>query len=154
MQPCHVVYTDYRPTPLQHYIFPAGGDGLHLVVDENVSQTSPQTPDVLSVKYSVKLWLCIRSASVFLTGWRVVFPNPTPSFSVSWALFGLYVNIRLKWSDHQWTTETWSFVPGVLKASWLITFGYLVTNKVVKSATPLIQIQITSQSPALTNPAS
>uniref|UniRef100_A0A8B9G181 RNA helicase n=1 Tax=Amazona collaria TaxID=241587 RepID=A0A8B9G181_9PSIT len=34
-QPCHVIYTDYRPTPLQHYIFPAGGDGLHLVVDEN-----------------------------------------------------------------------------------------------------------------------
>jgi len=24
-QPCHVVYTDHRPTPLQHYIFPAGG---------------------------------------------------------------------------------------------------------------------------------
>ncbi|CAI5968318.1 unnamed protein product [Closterium sp. NIES-65] len=24
-QPCHIVYTDYRPTPLQHYIFPAGG---------------------------------------------------------------------------------------------------------------------------------
>lgn len=33
-QPCHVVYTDYRPTPLQHYLFPTGGDGLHLVVDE------------------------------------------------------------------------------------------------------------------------
>lgn len=53
-QPCHVVYTDYRcirhviaslyvitfcvyfnrPTPLQHYIFPAGGEGLHLVVDD------------------------------------------------------------------------------------------------------------------------
>lgn len=33
-QPCHVVYTDYRPVPLQHYIFPAGGDGIHLVVDE------------------------------------------------------------------------------------------------------------------------
>ncbi|XP_018803538.1 PREDICTED: superkiller viralicidic activity 2-like 2 [Bactrocera latifrons] len=33
-QPCHVVYTDYRPTPLQHYIFPAGGDGIHLIVDE------------------------------------------------------------------------------------------------------------------------
>jgi ATP-dependent RNA helicase DOB1 len=29
-----VVYTNYRPTPLQHYIFPQGGDGLHLVVDE------------------------------------------------------------------------------------------------------------------------
>ena len=24
-QPCHVVYTDYRPVPLQHYIFPSGG---------------------------------------------------------------------------------------------------------------------------------
>ncbi|GIY46216.1 exosome RNA helicase MTR4 [Caerostris extrusa] len=32
---CHVVYTDYRPVPLQQYIFPAGGDGLHLVVDES-----------------------------------------------------------------------------------------------------------------------
>lgn len=29
--PCHVVYTDYRPTPLMHYAFPAGGEGLHLV---------------------------------------------------------------------------------------------------------------------------
>ncbi|CAB3374078.1 Hypothetical predicted protein [Cloeon dipterum] len=34
-QPCHVVYTDYRPTPLQHFIYPAGGDGIHLVVSEN-----------------------------------------------------------------------------------------------------------------------
>ena len=34
-QVCHVVYTDYRPTPLQHYIYPSGGNGLHLVVDEN-----------------------------------------------------------------------------------------------------------------------
>lgn len=34
-QPCHVVYTDFRPTPLQHYVFPAGGDGIHLVVDEH-----------------------------------------------------------------------------------------------------------------------
>ncbi|VVC41817.1 Hypothetical protein CINCED_3A007924 [Cinara cedri] len=34
-QPCHVVYTEFRPTPLQHYIYPAGGDGLHLIVDEN-----------------------------------------------------------------------------------------------------------------------
>ena len=33
-QPCHVVYTNYRPVPLQHYIFPVGGNGLHLVVDE------------------------------------------------------------------------------------------------------------------------
>ena len=33
-QPCHVVYTDLRPTPLQHYFFPQGADGIHLVVDE------------------------------------------------------------------------------------------------------------------------
>ncbi|KAJ5172430.1 rRNA-processing arch domain-containing protein [Penicillium capsulatum] len=33
-QPCHVVYTDFRPTPLQHYFFPAGGEGIHLIVDE------------------------------------------------------------------------------------------------------------------------
>lgn len=28
------MYTDYRPTPLQHYLFPTGGNGIHLVVDE------------------------------------------------------------------------------------------------------------------------
>ncbi|KAF9912565.1 ATP-dependent RNA helicase mtr4 [Linnemannia zychae] len=33
-QPCHVVYTDFRPTPLQHYLFPSGGEGIYLVVDE------------------------------------------------------------------------------------------------------------------------
>lgn len=33
-QPCHVVYTDFRPTPLQHYFFPAGGEGMNLIVDE------------------------------------------------------------------------------------------------------------------------
>ena len=30
-----MVYTDFRPTPLQHYVFPSGGDGLYMVVDEN-----------------------------------------------------------------------------------------------------------------------
>lgn len=33
-QPCNVVYTDYRPTPLQHYVFPVGGAGLYQVLDE------------------------------------------------------------------------------------------------------------------------
>ena len=32
--PCHVISTDYRPTPLQHYMLPAGGNGLYLVLDE------------------------------------------------------------------------------------------------------------------------
>ncbi|KAJ8088841.1 ATP-dependent RNA helicase mtr4 [Marasmius tenuissimus] len=33
-QPCHVVYTNFRPTPLQHYLFPKGGEGIYLVVNE------------------------------------------------------------------------------------------------------------------------
>ncbi|KAF9187833.1 ATP-dependent RNA helicase mtr4 [Haplosporangium sp. Z 767] len=33
-QPCHVVYTDYRPTPLQHYLFPKGAEGIYLVMNE------------------------------------------------------------------------------------------------------------------------
>jgi superfamily II RNA helicase len=33
-QVCHVVYTEFRPVPLQHYVFPCGGDGLLLVVDD------------------------------------------------------------------------------------------------------------------------
>ncbi|GBF91342.1 hypothetical protein Rsub_03662 [Raphidocelis subcapitata] len=37
-QPCHVVFTDYRPTPLHHYAFPLGMDdeqaGLYLLKDE------------------------------------------------------------------------------------------------------------------------
>jgi ATP-dependent RNA helicase DOB1 len=33
-QPCHVVYTDFRPTPLQHYLYPAGAPGIYLVVNE------------------------------------------------------------------------------------------------------------------------
>lgn len=33
-QPCNVVYTDFRPTPLQHYLYPTGADGIYLVVDE------------------------------------------------------------------------------------------------------------------------
>jgi len=34
-QPCNVVYTDYRPTPLQHFIYPMGGEGIYMVVDQN-----------------------------------------------------------------------------------------------------------------------
>lgn len=33
-QPCNVVYTDYRPVPLEHYLCPAGGEGLFLAVDD------------------------------------------------------------------------------------------------------------------------
>ena len=33
--PCHVVYTDHRIVPLEHYAFPQGGDGIYLVRDAN-----------------------------------------------------------------------------------------------------------------------
>ncbi|KAK0188373.1 ATP-dependent RNA helicase [Armillaria mellea] len=33
-QPCHVVYTDFRPTPLQQYLFPTGGEGIYMIVNE------------------------------------------------------------------------------------------------------------------------
>ena len=33
-QPCHLIYTNYRPVPLQHYVFPSGGDGVYLAVEE------------------------------------------------------------------------------------------------------------------------
>jgi ATP-dependent RNA helicase DOB1 len=33
-QCCHVIYTEKRPVPLQHYLFPAGGEGVYMVVDE------------------------------------------------------------------------------------------------------------------------
>lgn len=34
--PCHTIYTDTRPVPLTHYLYPVGsGEGIHLIVDEN-----------------------------------------------------------------------------------------------------------------------
>jgi len=33
-QACHVVYTDFRPTPLQNYLFPSGHNQIIMVVDE------------------------------------------------------------------------------------------------------------------------
>ncbi|CAO4374346.1 unnamed protein product [Caenorhabditis nigoni] len=32
-QPVNVVYTDYRPTPLQHFIYPVNGEGMYEVVN-------------------------------------------------------------------------------------------------------------------------
>ena len=31
---CRTVYTDYRPTPLQHFVYPIGGEAIFMVVDE------------------------------------------------------------------------------------------------------------------------
>ncbi|KRX97320.1 Superkiller viralicidic activity 2-like 2 [Trichinella pseudospiralis] len=34
-QNCHVISTEFRPVPLQHYIYPAGGDGIYLVLNKD-----------------------------------------------------------------------------------------------------------------------
>jgi ATP-dependent RNA helicase DOB1 len=62
-QVVHVVYTDYRPTPLQHYLFPAGGSGIHLVVDdkgrflENNFQSAMATLQVSAVHICISFLL-------------------------------------------------------------------------------------------------
>lgn len=33
-QPCHIVSTEYRPVPLQHFVYPSNADGIYLVVNE------------------------------------------------------------------------------------------------------------------------
>ena len=47
-QPCHVVYTGYRPTPLTHYIFPQGGQGMYQVVDEKATFKADQFAKALA----------------------------------------------------------------------------------------------------------
>lgn len=45
-QPVNVVYTDYRPTPLEHYLFPAGDSNIYLVVDKECARADkhPNAP--------------------------------------------------------------------------------------------------------------
>ena len=33
-QPCNVIYTEFRPVPLQHYVYPSNSDDIILIVDE------------------------------------------------------------------------------------------------------------------------
>ena len=42
-----MVYTDFRPTPLQHYIYPAGGEGLFLVQDEKVGDKEIDAQNII-----------------------------------------------------------------------------------------------------------
>jgi len=48
-QPCHVVYTEYRPTPLRHYGYPQGGDSMHILVDSKDGLFKPEAFDDLMV---------------------------------------------------------------------------------------------------------
>jgi ATP-dependent RNA helicase DOB1 len=40
-QVCHIVYTDYRPTPLRHVFYSSGSNGLYEVVNAKVSSSCP-----------------------------------------------------------------------------------------------------------------
>ena len=44
-----MVYTDFRPTPLQHYIYPAGGEGLFLVQDEKVGYKQIDAQNIIRI---------------------------------------------------------------------------------------------------------
>ncbi|KAF0989817.1 hypothetical protein HZS_1505, partial [Henneguya salminicola] len=46
-QSCHVICTDYRPTPLQHYIYPSTGDSMYLIVDEKGQFKDKHAQEVL-----------------------------------------------------------------------------------------------------------
>ena len=47
-----MVYTDFRPTPLQHYIYPAGGEGLFLVQDEKVGDKGIDAQNIIRLIYT------------------------------------------------------------------------------------------------------
>ena len=49
-QPCHVVYTEYRPTPLKHYGYAQGGDLMLTLVDSKTGAFKPEAFDDLMVK--------------------------------------------------------------------------------------------------------
>ena len=59
-QPCHVIGTHSRPTPLQHWLFPAGGGGLHLVLDEAQSRVPKSAGSVAPHKSSFAVALLAR----------------------------------------------------------------------------------------------
>lgn len=54
-QPCHVIRTDMRPTPLQHFVYIQGGDGLYLVVDEGGEFRSPSYAQAIAGVTETKL---------------------------------------------------------------------------------------------------
>ena len=60
-----MVYTEFRPTPLQHYIFPNGADGLYLVKDEKVSLKSVGLLSVASLYLMARVfYLAVEEVEV------------------------------------------------------------------------------------------
>uniref|UniRef100_A0A2P2I3W5 Superkiller viralicidic activity 2-like 2 n=1 Tax=Hirondellea gigas TaxID=1518452 RepID=A0A2P2I3W5_9CRUS len=54
-QPCHVVYTDQRPTPLQHYVFPAGGSQIFMVLDEKNNFKEQNFEDAIATMHTASV---------------------------------------------------------------------------------------------------
>ena len=52
-QPCHVVENDNQQTSMQHCIYPAGGDDIHRVVHENVSESFSQQSRIIEGQESL-----------------------------------------------------------------------------------------------------
>lgn len=62
--PCHVVITDYRPTPLVHYGYPMGGSGLYLVrIFTSKSYTNHFIWFPMPYLYSSRSWLITNQSS-------------------------------------------------------------------------------------------
>ncbi|VDL90075.1 unnamed protein product [Schistocephalus solidus] len=64
-KPCHVIFTNYRPTPLQHYVYPCGGDGIFLVVNQEVRVlclNPPPSRQFLEANFNAALDVVRKSA--------------------------------------------------------------------------------------------
>lgn len=55
LAPCHVVYTEFRPTPLRHYAYPSGGEGLYLVREERGNRVICWQDKPVPAYYHIKI---------------------------------------------------------------------------------------------------
>ena len=63
-QPCNVVYTDFRPVPLQHYVYPSGSDTIYLAVDDKGNFKEDNFNKALStLSIDIKQYLYNKSTS-------------------------------------------------------------------------------------------
>ncbi len=79
------MYTDYRPVPLRHFIFPEGDKGIHMVVDENVSADKSFLFVVRATSSALATHATLHLGAVYLVvhHWeRWVEPHPPPSLKL------------------------------------------------------------------------
>ncbi|KAH9510613.1 Exosome RNA helicase MTR4 [Dermatophagoides farinae] len=48
-QSCHIVYTDFRPTPLKHYIYPAGGGAMNVLKNSSSKVVDPSCIKIIPI---------------------------------------------------------------------------------------------------------